>query len=350
MKRLLYILIAVLLFGCNKNETLKIAIENPYSGKLYLYNTVTQKADTISLSGNLFDINIGDIEEPTLYHIMFEGINKSDRPIYLILSKEVTEIKFADLIEVNNKFSANIRAKYPNRPIFMADPNNNSEFYKFQDLWIEFFNNVTNSELNKDDIKELYLKFIDDSEKIILANNNKLVAAFVINYLMNNNLIHLDKIQLFYSYLEPRIQKTPLGHIIGNEVGFAKQTAAPEFSFKDNHGNLCSLENLKSSKVLLHFWSSSCAPCIEEIPELLKLSHENKGLKIINISLDLDSIRWVSGMEKLGIAGMVNYCDFKGTLGKIATDYHINSIPANYLIDENGNILSKAQTISELLN
>jgi hypothetical protein len=55
-------------------------------------------------------------------------------------------------------------------------------------------------------------------------------------------------------------------------------------------------------------------------------------------------------MEKFGIGDMINFCDYNGTNGKITKDYHINSIPANYLLDENGKVLSKEETLKRLID
>jgi len=348
MKYLLYILVALTFFGC-KTQTLIVSIKSVYSGEAYLYNTETQKTDTIESSGKRFVFNHRDIKKPTLYYLMFKEINDLNRPIYIILSNQETHIKFNKLIAVDEN-SRNIEDVYPNRPLFLSDPNKNEEFYQFQDLWIKFYNNITKTELDIEERKGLYDNFISNSERIIKVNNNKLVSAFIIDYLMNNNLIQPDRIKLFYSYLNNNIQETIIGQKIRYEVGFETHTLAPDFSFSDYHGKTYSLDSFKGKKVLLHFWSSTCAPCIKEIPVLKQLAVEKNDLVIINISLDTDKTRWISGMEKLEIIGMINFCDFKGTNGKIPLDYHIKSIPANYLLDEKGIILIKKQNLQGIID
>lgn len=335
------------LISC-KTDTLKITIDEDYEGEAYLYNTVTYKIDTISSSIGTFSFNAAELENPTLYYLMFKGINQHNRPIYLILSNKGTEIKFNELVPVSYN-SSNIKGLYPNKPLFLADPNSNQEFYVFQDLWINFYNEVSNPDLSYDDRKMLHSEFIAQSEEIIRKNSDKLVSAFIIEYLMINNLIKLEKIQSLYSDLSPDIHNSIIARKIKNEVGLEKRSLAPKFTFRDYQGNNYSLDSMKGKKVLLHFWSTTCAPCLKEIPELLQLAKENDELVILNISLDTDSIRWVSGMEKLGIIDMINFCDFKGNNGKITKDYKIRSIPANYLIDEEGKILSKKESLDSLV-
>ncbi|MGQ1788068.1 TlpA family protein disulfide reductase [Saccharicrinis sp. GN24d3] len=343
MRNIFYILGFITIFGC-KSESAVLTIESDYSGEAYLYNTVTQKIDTIMSSGSGFFINSLSLESPTLFYLVFKDINDFSRPFFLILSNQETQIKFNDLIPIICN-TQNYNDCYPNRPLFLSDPNKNEEFYKFHDLWIQFSNNVIKPELDIEARKGLYESFISTSEKLIIEDKDLYVSASIIDFLMNNNLIQLDKIQLFYSYLEPDIKLSFIGQKIKKEAGFDIQTPAPKFSFQDFNGINYSLDSLIGKKVLLHFWSSTCAPCVKEIPALKELAKEDNGLVIVNISLDTDKSRWISGMERLGIIDMINFCDFNGAKGRICQDYHIKAIPANYLIDEKGNIVVKKETL-----
>lgn len=346
-KYLVYILTAFVVTSCSKNPTLKITFDKNSEGSATLHNTITQRVDSVKFSKNSLLFCLEEINEPTLFYLMFDKINDINRPIYIILSDMETQINMDELVAINIT-SNNVKDLYPNRPKFIADPNKNEEFYKFQDLWFNFYSDVTKPYLDITQRKEIHTKFIDNAESVIRAHKDKLVSAMMIDFLMNENLIELDKIQLFYSYLEPDIQKSVLGKKISHEVGFKTNTQAPIFTFQDYHGDSYSLDGLKGKKVLLHFWSSTCSPCIEETPALKRLILENKDLVLINISLDTDKSKWILGMERMGISDLINFCDYKGINGKITSDYHIKSIPANYLIDEQGKILIKAQTIEAL--
>lgn len=332
-----------------KGDILKVTVDGGYSGDAYLYNTVTYKIDTISSLNNTYIFNPGELEKPMLYYLMFNNINQHNRPIYLILSQEGTEIKFNELVPVEPN-SHDIKELYPNRPLFLADPNFNQEFYVFQDLWMNFYNDVTNPDFNYDDRKKIHEEFISRSEEIISQNKDNAVSALIIDYLMINNLLKLEKIQSLFSNLSPNVQNSTISRKIKDEVGLEKKSLAPGFNFKDYYGNNYSLDSMKGKNILLHFWSSTCAPCVKEIPELMRLANENNDLIILNISLDTDSSRWVSGMKKLGIIDMVNFCDYNGFNGNIAKDYRIKTIPANYLIDESSKILSKKESLGDIVD
>lgn len=47
--------------------------------------------------------------------------------------------------------------------------------------------------------------------------------------------------------------------------------AAPELALRDEDGDLVKLSALRGSYVLLNFWATWCAPCIEEMPGLDRL-------------------------------------------------------------------------------
>lgn len=338
----------MLLLSCT-SKPLTIHLENGEIGEAYLYNTETLSVDTLFVSGNSVSFQYSDLSEPTLFYLMFENINNVSRPNYIILSGQNTSVKFKKLTAVNYN-SFNIRDLYPNSPVFIKDPNNNGSFYDFQELFLNFYADIENPNLELADRKRLHSEFIAASGQIIKMNNDKLVSAFIIEYLMINNLIDLEKLQLFFSLLDEEIQSSTIGQKISKEAGFKANTVAPEFALQDYYGDYYSLDNLKGKKVLLHFWSSTCAPCIEEIPTLLEITKTNPDIVIINVSLDTDKERWIEGMKRLGIIEMINYCDFKSTTGKLVSDYHINGIPANYLINEKGEVLAKEQRLENLMD
>lgn len=65
-------------------------------------------------------------------------------------------------------------------------------------------------------------------------------------------------------------------------------TPAPDFTLKDLNGSKVSLSNHRGKVVILNFWSTTCGPCLEEIPSLIDLQREFKsqGLVILGIALD----------------------------------------------------------------
>ena len=63
---------------------------------------------------------------------------------------------------------------------------------------------------------------------------------------------------------------------------------APALKLKDLEGKTLDLAQFKGKVVLVDFWSTSCPPCIEELPNIGALHEANKGkgLEVVSISLD----------------------------------------------------------------
>jgi thiol-disulfide isomerase/thioredoxin len=82
-----------------------------------------------------------------------------------------------------------------------------------------------------------------------------------------------------------------------HEVATAGQPAASckaegpanlALTMKDMNGADFKLADLKGKVLLVNFWASWCAPCLQEIPEFIKVREEyhDKGFEIVGISTD----------------------------------------------------------------
>lgn len=60
----------------------------------------------------------------------------------------------------------------------------------------------------------------------------------------------------------------------------------PDFSFTDFDGRTHRLSDYAGKRVLLDFWATWCAPCMEEIPKLREM--HAKGLEMIGMNVDSD--------------------------------------------------------------
>ena len=103
------------------------------------------------------------------------------------------------------------------------------------------------------------------------------------------------------------------------------------------------IENKKNRYVLLDFWASWCGPCMGEMPvlrEAYKLYHK-KGFEIYGVSLDSKRESWAGAIEKQQMK-WINVSELKGFDTTPVSEYAVESIPTNFLIDcSNGVIVAK---------
>jgi peroxiredoxin len=69
----------------------------------------------------------------------------------------------------------------------------------------------------------------------------------------------------------------------------AADRRAPAFSLKDLRGNTVTLESMRGKVVVLNFWTKTCGPCLEEMPdlaELTKILHDRTDVAVVTVSTD----------------------------------------------------------------
>ena len=116
----------------------------------------------------------------------------------------------------------------------------------------------------------------------------------------------------------------------------------PDFQEKDLDGKALSISNYKGKVVLIDFWATWCGPCRAELPNVLKAyeKYHAKGFEIIGVSLDEDKTKLTDFIKQKGMT-WAQYFDGEGWSNKLAGQYGIQSIPATYLLDGQGNIIAR---------
>jgi len=117
---------------------------------------------------------------------------------------------------------------------------------------------------------------------------------------------------------------------------------APDFTQPDLNGKPISLSSFKGKYVLVDFWASWCKPCRMENPNVVKAYNEfkNKNFTVFGVSLDQEKGAWQKAIQQDGLA-WTHASDLKFWNNEAATLYGVQSIPANFLIDPQGNIIAQ---------
>lgn len=111
----------------------------------------------------------------------------------------------------------------------------------------------------------------------------------------------------------------------------------PDADFYDINGNLHNLAEHKGKYILLDFWSSGCAGCIEAFPYMRNLFEKyNDRLSIVSMSIDTDR-RWRLASEKYNLTWS-NWNEGKGE-GGLYTNFRTNGIPFYVLVNPEGKVM-----------
>ena len=120
---------------------------------------------------------------------------------------------------------------------------------------------------------------------------------------------------------------------------------APEIALPSLTGDTISLSGQKGKVVLVDFWASWCAPCVEEQPELRKLYNQYnkaggniKNFEIFGVSLDSKKPAWEKTVRKYRI-NWIQVSDLKFWTSPVAKTYEIEALPFNVLLDKEGTIV-----------
>jgi cytochrome c biogenesis protein CcmG/thiol:disulfide interchange protein DsbE len=111
---------------------------------------------------------------------------------------------------------------------------------------------------------------------------------------------------------------------------------APDFTVSDGLTSV-HLASYRGKVVLLNFWWSQCAPCIEELPSLLQLHHDDPNLVVLAVSIDEDPASYTNFIRRRHV-DLITVRDPQQTAAAL---FHTDMWPETYVIDRRGIIRRK---------
>ena len=114
--------------------------------------------------------------------------------------------------------------------------------------------------------------------------------------------------------------------------------AAPDFTVRDSD-RAVTLSQLKGQVVVLNFWATWCAPCVEEVPSLVQMQQRmrSKGVTVLAVSVDADDSQYRRFIRDHS----VNLLTVRDPDQKSNGLYGTSKFPETYVIDRNGVVRRK---------
>ncbi len=227
------------------------------------------------------------------------------------------------------------------------------------DLWNKSDSSENISVELKKGIAFLENQIIKKSEVFIYKNKDSYIAPRIISNILLVNKKYIDKVKGYYDMMSPEIKASSEGQDLSKRIrslsyGFSG-SKIESFLLKDEKKNdFIFIKPDKNNFVLLNFWATWCGPCLQEFPSLKNIykRYKSQGFEIINISIDKDKLIWLKNLNLLKLPG-IQLIDYLSVDSSLAKKFKINSIPANFLIDENMKIVAfdlQMQELDEYLN
>lgn len=121
-------------------------------------------------------------------------------------------------------------------------------------------------------------------------------------------------------------------------------TKARNFTLKNILGQSVSLSSLKGKVIVLDFWATWCTPCIAAFPAMQEIVNKYKNDKGVTfLFVDIMEHTTVKKMQenaaRLMKTGNYNFNVLLDVKSELVTNYKIESIPTQFIIDDKGNMV-----------
>jgi thiol-disulfide isomerase/thioredoxin len=117
---------------------------------------------------------------------------------------------------------------------------------------------------------------------------------------------------------------------------------APSASFRDATGASLDLKAFHGKIVLLNFWATWCAPCVDELPSLDRLQADLGGtdFEVVALSIDSPGANIVAPFyRRLGVAHLAIYLDPKRSTAQAFAGSGLQGLPTSFLINGDGDVV-----------
>lgn len=142
-------------------------------------------------------------------------------------------------------------------------------------------------------------------------------------------------------YTIPKLPSSPWSSSLSKpDIQISLRKMAPQFEWSEG-GKSLKTADLKGQWTLLSFWSQTCPPCLEELPELNELDQSWSGpeLKIITINTDDPNSESFEGARQFVAENNITLPVIYDKKSTILKAFDVRAWPTHFLINPQGEIV-----------
>ncbi|SDG46834.1 Thiol-disulfide isomerase or thioredoxin [Limimonas halophila] len=133
----------------------------------------------------------------------------------------------------------------------------------------------------------------------------------------------------------------PLKGSFGERMELRKSPqSTPDVAFKTREGERVTLADFEGEVLVLNFWATWCAPCVEEMPtlEALHTDMRDAGVHVLAVSQDRGGMDAVGPFLKnrVDVPELPIYLDSDG---KLARAFDVRAMPTTFVLDAEGRVI-----------
>jgi peroxiredoxin len=120
---------------------------------------------------------------------------------------------------------------------------------------------------------------------------------------------------------------------------------APNFAVTTDRGTRITPSDFGGKVLVLNFWASWCAPCVQEAPSLNEFQKmlASSGVVVLGVSVDKNGSQYENFLKKFEIA----FPTSRDPEQDISYRYGTYMFPESYIIDRNGTVVRKYAGLPE---
>ncbi len=374
MKRIALLVTIILLAACKKEEkgySITADVAGFEDGTVVYVNAISQSNRPVIIDSATIQQGQFRVDLPTPESSDFNYLTFKDTPGNVLFLAENNPVKMT--VYKDSMRSSIIEGGIENKLFF----NYVNAIKSFGEEKVKLNNQYqVASKLNEADKA---LRIASQREQLIeeekqfrkdLADKNttSLVSVMALTDLLNLKAIKAKEAKEKFDVLPDTLKTSRLGknldRLITNAVAISSQkridigSEAEDFSAPTPEGKKLSLKESMGKITIIDFWASWCKPCRMENPNVVRVynKYHNKGLNIIGVSLDKKQESWTKAIADDNLEWN-HVSNLQFWQEPIARAYGVRSIPATFILDENGNVIAKnlrgpalEKKISELLD